>query len=351
MRRQQLAFAVLGVLRHHGAVQVEVDGVERPELREILVEQRPHLLVGILGDVGGRRRRRPGQRHDLVAELGQALHGAGDRDVEAFDARDHLRPAQQRRPGVGAHELLPGRLLRREGIGLVLESTHSDSRHGTVLPFPTFAREWTISPTCAKSWLSWRCWRLRPAERPRGGRSRGPSSRWSTAICGNAGARPCRRRCGSSPTGGPLRSMRTRSGTGAQRPQRRAVQRSNEFSQSQAEQTLAVACMRNKGYVIRVSRSERRYHRLRHPEERLRTAPRQVMIMSRPDAGASETHERPWRSRVSAYAYFFVASSIAFTSTGQYSLPWPSSAARSISSRTTSAPSAGTPRSSAIWMA
>ena len=33
-------------------------------------------------------------------------------------------------------------------------------------------------------------------------------------------------------------------------PARRAVQRSNEFSQSQAEQTLAVACMRNKGYVI-----------------------------------------------------------------------------------------------------
>ena len=32
-------------------------------------------------------------------------------------------------------------------------------------------------------------------------------------------------------------------------PQRRAVQRSNEFSQAQAEQMLAVACMRNKGYV------------------------------------------------------------------------------------------------------
>ena len=35
-------------------------------------------------------------------------------------------------------------------------------------------------------------------------------------------------------------------------PQRRAVQRSNEFSQFQAEQTLAVACMRNKGYAIAI---------------------------------------------------------------------------------------------------
>ena len=33
-------------------------------------------------------------------------------------------------------------------------------------------------------------------------------------------------------------------------PARRAVQRSNEFSQLQAEQMLAVACMRGKGYVI-----------------------------------------------------------------------------------------------------
>ena len=33
-------------------------------------------------------------------------------------------------------------------------------------------------------------------------------------------------------------------------PARRAVQRSNEFSQSQAEQMLAVGCMRTKGYVI-----------------------------------------------------------------------------------------------------
>ena len=33
-------------------------------------------------------------------------------------------------------------------------------------------------------------------------------------------------------------------------PQRRAVRRSNELSQAQAEQTLAVTCMRNKGYTI-----------------------------------------------------------------------------------------------------
>ena len=33
-------------------------------------------------------------------------------------------------------------------------------------------------------------------------------------------------------------------------PARRAVRRSNELSRLQAEQTLAIACMRNKGYAI-----------------------------------------------------------------------------------------------------
>ena len=151
---QQLAFAVLGVLGHHRAVQVEIDGVERAELAKILVEQRPHPLVGILGHVRGRRRRRPGQRHDLVAKFGKALDGARDRDVEAFDSLDHFRPAQKRRPGIGAHEFLPGRLLRRKSIGLVLKSAHSNSRHRTLLPFTTPFRDRTIASRCARSCLS-----------------------------------------------------------------------------------------------------------------------------------------------------------------------------------------------------
>jgi hypothetical protein len=36
---------------------------------------------------------------------------------------------------------------------------------------------------------------------------------------------------------------------GRSAPARRAVQRSNDFSQFQAEQMLAVTCMRNKGYA------------------------------------------------------------------------------------------------------
>ena len=200
-------------------MQVEIDRVERAELAEVLVEQRPHLLVGIRGDVGGRRGRGPGERHDLVAKLGQPLHGAGDRDVEAFDARDHLRAAQQRRPGVGAHELLPGRLLRRECIGLVLESTHSDTRHRTFLPFPSFSGAWSIPPGCASLGDRGAAGVIGLRNGHGVDRSPASTSRWSTAICGNAGARPMQETIdASSPTGGRSRSIRTRTGTGAQRP-------------------------------------------------------------------------------------------------------------------------------------
>src|SRR4030095_8314655 len=56
-------------------------------------------------------------------------------------------------------------------------------------------------------------------------------------------------------------------------------------------------------------------------------------------------------NHAAAHRGYFVPSSIALISTGQYSLSKPISLARSISSRATSAPSAGTPCSSAIWIA
>src|SRR5262249_37341082 len=80
-------------------------------------------------DIRRRRGCRPGKRHDVMAELGQALDRARDRHVEALHTRNHLRPTQEGRPGVGPYELLPGRLLRRKRIGLVLKAADGDTRH------------------------------------------------------------------------------------------------------------------------------------------------------------------------------------------------------------------------------
>ncbi len=143
---QQLTFAVLGILGDHGAVQVEIDRIEGAVLAQVLVEQLPHALVGILSHVRGRRGGGPGQRHDLVAEFRELLYGTGDRDVVALDARDHLGAAQKRRPGIGADKFLPSGLLRRKRIGLVLKTTHCYSRHRAHPSLPVVDRP-TIAPT------------------------------------------------------------------------------------------------------------------------------------------------------------------------------------------------------------
>ncbi len=146
---QQFAFAVLGVLGHHRAMQVEVDRIERPEVRQVRGEQLPHAFVGVLGDVGCRRRRGPGQRDNFVAEFAQTLHRAGDRDVESLDACDHFRSMKKTRPGVGADEIVPGRLLRRKSVRFVLKAANCNPRHRC--PRFTIQVAWTISLTCAES--------------------------------------------------------------------------------------------------------------------------------------------------------------------------------------------------------
>ena len=57
-----------------------------------------------------------------MPQAAQGLDRAGDRDVVASDRVDQLGPADIARPGVGAGEIVPGRPLRREGVGLVLKT-------------------------------------------------------------------------------------------------------------------------------------------------------------------------------------------------------------------------------------
>jgi hypothetical protein len=64
-----------------------------------------------------------------VPERLQCQDSAGDRNVEPLDRCDQLRPAHERRPGVGAIEILPGRFERGKGVGLVLKPADRDSRH------------------------------------------------------------------------------------------------------------------------------------------------------------------------------------------------------------------------------
>jgi hypothetical protein len=126
---QQFALAVLVMLGDHRTMQVEIDAVERLSRGEIFEHRAGDLLVGVALDIGGRRRRAPARRHQLVPQFLQCLNRAGDRDVEALDRVDQLGPANKARPGVGPLEIGPGGALRRKGVGLMLKPADRNPRH------------------------------------------------------------------------------------------------------------------------------------------------------------------------------------------------------------------------------
>src|SRR5215469_15167328 len=68
-----------------------------------------------------------------MTEPAQRLDRTGDRDVIARHRVEQRRPPHIAGPGIGAREILPGRALRRESIGLVLETADRDARHSTDL--------------------------------------------------------------------------------------------------------------------------------------------------------------------------------------------------------------------------
>ena len=164
---QDLPFAVLQMLGHHGAVQVEIDAVQVAHLAQILDELRHDAFEGVFGDVRRRLGRGPGQGPRVVAQAPRFIDEAGDRDVDPGHGVEQGLAARETGPAAGAREILVGRLAGREGIGLVLKAPDGDLafglRHGSTptsrknenrpprYPRPSDIRDPQIS---AKTWVS-----------------------------------------------------------------------------------------------------------------------------------------------------------------------------------------------------
>ena len=129
---QQLALAVLERLAHHGAVQVEIDGVDRHRRRQPPDQLARDPLVGIGRDEPAGAAAGPQQRHDVVAGAHVAQE-ARQREAGVAEPFDHVRAAHQRRAVAVAGEVGEVRPLGDEAVGFMMEPADRDARHGVAL--------------------------------------------------------------------------------------------------------------------------------------------------------------------------------------------------------------------------
>lgn len=148
---QQFAFAVVAMLGHHGAVQVEVDGIGIVQAaRGDDLARDP--LECVRRDRAGRIGRRPQHRHRLVPGHFHGGQEACDRHIGVAQRQDPRAPLH-RRPALAPDERVVGGPRWRERVGFVLEAGHQDL-HG-------------ITGWAAAAFVGWRAARRRaPAMRP-----------------------------------------------------------------------------------------------------------------------------------------------------------------------------------------
>jgi hypothetical protein len=132
---QQFTVGIVDVPGHHGAVQVEIDGVDGALRAQVLEQQRRDALVGIAGDAPGRLRRTPAERQQFMVQRTRFLHEAGGGQVDAGHGLEHGRAARESRPRVRRLEIRVCRGNRRKRVRLVLEAADRDARHG-ITPLP-----------------------------------------------------------------------------------------------------------------------------------------------------------------------------------------------------------------------
>ena len=127
--RQNFAFAVVVMFGHHRAVQVEIDGIEGAGVGDAVDHLIHDAFECILRDMrrwaGGSRDRR-----DQLPAIGFGrLNEAGKADIDLAHDLEDVGPVRHRRPAAAVHEIVIGRLGRRERVGLVQEAADGDAGH------------------------------------------------------------------------------------------------------------------------------------------------------------------------------------------------------------------------------
>ena len=126
---KRFAFAVVMMFGHHGAVQIEIDGIDR-SCRSDAVDHLLHdAFEGIVGDMRRWDRGRRDRRDQLPAIGFGRLDEAGKADIDVAHDLEHVGAMRHRRPAAAMDEIVIGRLGRRERIGLVQKGANGDAGH------------------------------------------------------------------------------------------------------------------------------------------------------------------------------------------------------------------------------
>jgi len=126
---EDFAFAVVEMLGHHGAVQIEINGIERSGGPDAVDHHRDDALERILGHMGRGTGSTEDGRHQLPAVVFCLLDKARQPDIDVAYGAQHIRSLHHRRPAAAMHEIGIERLRRREGVGLVQEAANGDTGH------------------------------------------------------------------------------------------------------------------------------------------------------------------------------------------------------------------------------
>ena len=129
---QNFAFAVVEMLGHHRAVQVEIDRIERAGIGDAVDHHLDDALERIPGDMGRGTGAAGDRRHQLPAIGFGGFDKAGEADIDLAHHLEDVGAVRHRRPAAAMDEIGIGRLRRREGIGLVQEAADGDTGHQEV---------------------------------------------------------------------------------------------------------------------------------------------------------------------------------------------------------------------------
>ena len=126
---QDLAFAVLVFLGHHGAVQVEVDAVHPARGFQVLDQAAQDPFESLRGDVRRRARRGPRGADQRVPHRAQRLDRTRSGNVGALHRSENGLAVLHAGPAPARLERRVVRLRGREGVGLVLKAANGNSTH------------------------------------------------------------------------------------------------------------------------------------------------------------------------------------------------------------------------------